>query len=109
MEKRPALGKGLSALIPEAADALAAPRMALDVDIDQLEPNHYQPRGAMDDAKLEELSKSIESNGVIQPIIVQRIKSESSGRERYQIIAGERRWRAAQRAHLTKVPVVVKD
>ena len=109
MEKRPALGKGLSALIPEAADALAAPKMALDVDIDQLEPNHYQPRGPMDDAKLEELSRSIESNGVIQPIIVQRIKSESSGRERYQIIAGERRWRAAQRAHLTKVPVVVKD
>ena len=109
MEKRPALGKGLSALIPEAADALAAPRMALDVDIDQLEPNHYQPRGPMDDAKLEELSRSIESNGVIQPIVVQRIKSESSGRERYQIIAGERRWRAAQRAHLARVPVVVKD
>lgn len=106
MEKRPALGKGLSALIPDATDAITTPRASLEVDIDLLEPNHYQPRGPMDDAKLEELSRSIESNGVIQPIIVQRIRSESSGRERYQIIAGERRWRAAQGAGLHEVPIV---
>ena len=48
MEKRPALGKGLSALIPDAAEPLAAPRASLEVDIDQLEPNHYQPRGPID-------------------------------------------------------------
>jgi ParB family chromosome partitioning protein len=108
MDKRPALGKGLSALIPDA-DAIAAQRTALEVDVDQLEPNHYQPRGAMDDARLQELARSIEANGVIQPIVVHRIKSETSGRDRYQIIAGERRWRAAQRANLSKVPIVVKD
>jgi ParB family transcriptional regulator, chromosome partitioning protein len=109
MDKRPALGKGLSALIPDAADAIASQRSSLEVDVDQLEPNHYQPRGPMDDARLEDLARSIQANGVIQPIVVHRIKSETSGRERYQIIAGERRWRAAQRANLTKVPIVVKE
>jgi len=115
IEKRPALGKGLSALIPDGDDAFGTPRGSLEVDIDLLEPNHYQPRGAMDDDKLEELARSIRANGVIQPIVVRRapLSSASSasgaGRDRYQIIAGERRWRAAQRAHLTKVPIVVKD
>ena len=117
MEKRPALGKGLSALIPDAADALSHPRASLDVDIDLLEPNHYQPRGAIDAERLEDLSKSIQANGVIQPIIVRRLDpasgagagGTSGGRERYQIIAGERRWRAAQLAQLSKVPVVIKD
>lgn len=104
MDKRQALGKGLSALIPDAVDALAPPRTSLDVDIDLLEPNDYQPRAQIDDARLEDLARSIRSNGVIQPIIVRRLESG-----RYQIIAGERRWRAAQRAGLHKVPVVVKD
>jgi ParB family transcriptional regulator, chromosome partitioning protein len=110
MEKRPALGKGLSALIPDAADALtAAPRASLDVDVDLLEPNHYQPRGPIDAEKLADLARSIQANGVIQPIVVRRLESAGTGRERYQIIAGERRWRAAQLAQLTKVPIVVKD
>ena len=109
MEKRPALGKGLSALIPDAADALTAPRSLVEVDIDQLEPNQYQPRAQMDDARLDDLARSIQANGVIQPIVVRRIENALSARERYQIIAGERRWRAAQRAQLTKVPIVVKD
>lgn len=110
MEKRPALGKGLSALIPDAADAFTAPpRASLDVDIDQLEPNHYQPRGPIDDAKLDELARSIRANGVIQPIVVRKLQSPVGGRERYQIIAGERRWRAAQHAQLASVPIVVKD
>ena len=109
MEKRPALGKGLSALIPDAAEALSAPRSSVEVDIDQLEPNQYQPRAHMDDARLDDLARSITANGVIQPIVVRRIESALSSRERYQIIAGERRWRAAQKAHLTKVPIVVKD
>jgi ParB family chromosome partitioning protein len=109
MEKRQALGKGLSALIPDADDAFSAPlRTSLEVDVDQLEPNHYQPRGQIDAAKLEELARSIKANGVIQPIVVRRLESPPGGRERYQIIAGERRWRAAQQAQLTKVPIVVK-
>ena len=109
MEKRPALGKGLSALIPDVADALSTPRALLDVDIDLLEPNHYQPRGQMDDERLEDLARSIRANGVIQPIVVRRLASTGTARDRYQIIAGERRWRAAQRAQLTKVPIVIKD
>ena len=109
MEKRQALGKGLSALIPDASDALAAPRWSVEVDIDQLEPNQFQPRAHMDEARLDDLARSIKANGVIQPIVVRKIDNALSARERYQIIAGERRWRAAQRAHLTKVPIVVKD
>jgi ParB family transcriptional regulator, chromosome partitioning protein len=109
MEKRPALGKGLSALIPDAEDVrAAAPRASLEVDVDQLEPNHYQPRGPIDAAKLEELARSIKANGIIQPIVVHKLDTPPGGRERYQIIAGERRWRAAQQAQLTKVPIVVK-
>jgi ParB family transcriptional regulator, chromosome partitioning protein len=103
-ERKPALGKGLSALIPDAPDTLSTPRASLDVDIDLLEPNDYQPRGHMEDERLEELARSIKSNGIIQPIVVRRLDSG-----RYQIIAGERRWRAAQRAQLDKVPVVIRD
>lgn len=104
MEKRQALGKGLSALIPESADVMSAPPRSLDVDIDLLEPNDYQPRAHMDDARLEELARSIQTNGVIQPILVRRLPQG-----RYQIIAGERRWRAARRSGLHKVPIVVKE
>ena len=103
-EKKPALGKGLSALIPDVPDALTTPRGSLDVDIDLLEPNDYQPRGPLDAERLDDLAKSIKANGVIQPIIARRLESG-----RYQIIAGERRWRAAQRAGLQKVPIVVKE
>ena len=109
MEKRPALGKGLSALIPDATDALTTPRASLDVDIDLLEPNHYQPRGHMDDERLNDLAQSIRANGVIQPIVVRKLANTGTSRDRYQIIAGERRWRAAQRALLAKVPVVIKE
>ena len=109
MEKRPALGKGLSALIPDAAESISAPRSTFEVDIDQLEPNHYQPRGPMDAERLDDLSRSIQANGVIQPIVVRRVDGPAGSRERYQIIAGERRWRAAQQARLSKVPIVVKD
>jgi ParB family transcriptional regulator, chromosome partitioning protein len=103
-ERKPALGKGLSALIPEAADALSAPRASLDIDIDLLEPNDYQPRGQIEDERLDDLANSIKAHGIIQPIIARRLEGN-----RFQIIAGERRWRAAQRAGLQKVPVVVKD
>jgi ParB family chromosome partitioning protein len=102
VERRPALGKGLSALIPDAPEPVARAGVT-EVDIDLLSPNQQQPRLQMDDARLEELSQSIKANGIIQPILVRR-----SGNE-YRIIAGERRWRAAQRAGLLKVPVVVRD
>lgn len=101
LERRPALGKGLSALIPDVPEPVRPG--VLEVDVDRLSPNDHQPRLQMDDAKLDELAASIKANGVIQPILVRR-----SG-ERYQIIAGERRWRAAQRAGLRTVPVVVRE
>lgn len=99
-ERRPALGKGLSALIPDAPEVRQG---SIDVDIDLLSPNEQQPRLQMDDARLEDLARSIGANGVIQPILVRRVG------HRYRIIAGERRWRAAQKAGLHKVPVVVRD
>ena len=100
MDKRPALGKGLSALIPDAPE----PRPSTtEVDIDRLVPNRFQPRAQMDDARLDDLARSITANGVIQPIVVRR------DGDRFHIIAGERRWRAAQKAGLMRVPVVVRD
>jgi len=101
MEKRPALGKGLSALIPDMPEPVRA--SAVEADIDRLEPNDFQPRGDVDEARLQELAQSIRANGIIQPIVVRRIG------ERFQIIAGERRWRAAKLAGLLRVPVVVRD
>ncbi len=101
IERRPALGKGLSALIPDAPES--ARSGPVEVDIDLLAPNQQQPRLNMDDAKLEELAASIKANGIIQPILVRRTGNT------YRIIAGERRWRAAQRAGLQRVPVVVRD
>ena len=112
MEKRAALGKGLSALIPDASDLLAAPpRASLEVDIDLLEPSELQPRSPIDAARLEGLAKSIRANGIVQPIVVRPLESASTpgAARRYQIIAGERRWRAAQLAQLQRVPIVVKD
>jgi len=101
MERRPALGKGLSALIPDLPEP---PRTgAIEVDCDLLAPNDHQPRVVLDETKLEELAASIRANGIIQPILVRRTGTT------YRIIAGERRWRAAQRAGLLKVPVVVRD
>ncbi|HJZ77220.1 MAG TPA: ParB/RepB/Spo0J family partition protein [Vicinamibacterales bacterium] len=102
MEKRPALGKGLSALIPELPEAPAR-ASALEADVDRLSPNEFQPRAVVDDERLQELAQSIRSNGVIQPIVVRRVG------DRFQIIAGERRWRAAKLAGLLRVPIVVKD
>jgi ParB family chromosome partitioning protein len=101
MQGRQALGKGLSALIPDAPEPVR--QGAIEIDIDLLAPNEDQPRLEMDDAKLEELAQSIKANGIIQPILVRKVGNS------YRIIAGERRWRAAQRAGLLKVPVVVRD
>ncbi|MGE3188674.1 MAG: ParB/RepB/Spo0J family partition protein [Vicinamibacterales bacterium] len=104
--RKPARGKGLSALSPDVPEPQSRPA-SLDVDIDLIEPNEYQPRTQYDDARLEELAQSIRANGVIQPIVTRRVGEGASAR--YRIIAGERRWRAAQRAGLLKIPVVVKD
>lgn len=101
LERRPALGKGLSALIPDAPEpARSGP---IEVDIDLLAPNQQQPRLNMDDAKLEELAASIKANGIIQPILVRRTGNT------YRIIAGERRWRAAQKARLHEIPALVRE
>jgi len=100
MDKRPALGKGLSALIPDAPEPRISP---VEVDIDRLSPNEFQPRGVMEPSALEDLSRSIAANGIIQPIVVRRTG------DRFQIIAGERRWRAAKLAGLLRVPIVVRE
>jgi ParB family chromosome partitioning protein len=98
--KRSALGKGLSALIPDTPEPQTG---VTELDVDLLRPNEYQPRVRVDDARLEELAQSIRAHGVIQPIVVRRFG------ETYAIIAGERRWRAAQLAGLRRVPVVVRE
>jgi len=117
--KRPALGRGLSALIrdvppPPARTPQPSERVSpAEIDIDLLTPNPNQPRVALDDHRLEDLARSIRANGVIQPIIVRRLQAgadaPADARGRYEIVAGERRWRASQRAGLLKVPVVVRD
>lgn len=99
---RRALGRGLSALI---SDSPATPsEQLLELEIDLIEPNSLQPRTNFNEEQLDNLAQSIRSNGIIQPLLVRPI---SDGR--YQLIAGERRWRAAQRAKLKRVPVVVRD
>lgn len=98
------LGRGLEALIPQtsAAPAEAGGRV-VEVDVEHVENNPHQPRKTLDDEKLEQLSASIKEDGVLQPIVVRRHG------ERYQLIMGERRLRAAKLAGIPKVPAVVKD
>lgn len=120
---RNALGRGLGALIRESepaapvgtttstsvgAGAAVAPAQSttggpLQVDIDLIDPSPYQPRTRFAEAGLEELAQSIRTSGIIQPLVVRKTGS------RYQLIAGERRWRASQRAQLLRVPVVVRE
>ncbi|OPX41945.1 putative chromosome-partitioning protein ParB [Ruminiclostridium hungatei] len=95
------LGKGLGALISN--EATEDESGIIELKINELEPNESQPRKHFDDEKLVQLSESIKQHGVIQPIIVKKDNS------RYTIIAGERRWRAAKLAGLSKVPVLIKD
>ncbi|HTI35922.1 MAG TPA: ParB/RepB/Spo0J family partition protein [Vicinamibacterales bacterium] len=101
-DKRPALGRGLSALIPDSP-APPSHERALDVDTDLLRPNKFQPRTEMNEDRIDDLARSIKAQGIIQPIVVRPVDSG------YEIVAGERRWRAAQRAGLLKVPVVVRE
>jgi len=97
-EKRRGLGRGLSALLPGDDEGIRT------LPLSQLVPNRYQPRTSFDDSGLEELAESIRAQGVIQPIVV-----SPKGSGIYAIIAGERRWRAAERAGLSVVPVVVRE
>ncbi|MEP7074266.1 MAG: ParB/RepB/Spo0J family partition protein [Acidobacteriota bacterium] len=97
---RQSLGRGLSALL---GDESSGPLGPLEIDVDLIEPNPEQPRSRFDDVHLDELSRSIRANGVVQPIVVRKHGG------RYQIIAGERRWRATQKAGLRKIPAVIKD
>jgi len=100
------LGRGLSALIPGAAQPRGETHnegLSLKVEVDRITPSPFQPRRTFDDAKIDELAASIRNQGIIQPMVV-RHKGDG-----YELIAGERRWRAAMRAGLTHVPVVVRD
>ena len=99
---RQVLGRGLSALLGEENTKTSGDEL-LDLDLDLIEPNSEQPRSRFTEENLEELAQSIRANGIVQPIVVRRRGA------RYQIVAGERRWRAAQRAGLQKIAAVVKD
>lgn len=104
MARRTGLGKGLDALIPRS-ESPATTSDLTQIPIDQIEPNPRQPRVRMDDGELAELAASIREHGVIQPLIVSR------GREadKYYLIAGERRWRAARQAGLQRVPAIIRE
>src|SRR5262249_46563877 len=97
---RQALGKGLSTLLKDRESS--GDHELLELDVDLLEPNRYQPRQIFSEDRLEDLAKSIKTHGIVQPIVARRHG------DRYEIVAGERRWRAAQRLGLLKVPVLVK-
>ncbi len=102
MTTRKALGRGLGALLSAEGTATATEDTS-EIPIDLIDPSTLQPRFVFDDAKLDELARSISANGVVQPLLVRRKGA------RYELIAGERRWRAAQRAGLTRIPAVLRN
>lgn len=99
--KRMALGKGLGALLPEFGQS--EPKTLLYCGIEEIIPNRSQPRKHFDESKLQELAESIKEKGILEPLIVRRTD------QGYELIVGERRWRAAQKAGLKEVPVIVKE
>ena len=101
MARRSGLGRGLGALIPE--DEAVEGASLREVPIGAIEPNPYQPRVHFDEETLASLAESIEEMGVLQPVLVRKVDADT-----YQLIAGERRWRAAQRAGLAEIPVIVR-
>jgi ParB family chromosome partitioning protein len=104
MQPKKVLGRGLGALIPQKAEAPAHASAGLaQIPIDQIQPNPYQPRRTFNEASIDELARSVREHGIVQPLVVTRAG------DRYKLIAGERRFRAAQKAGLTTVPVVIKD
>lgn len=96
---RQVLGRGLDALLPK----VRAGTTLMDLELESIRPNQFQPRAQFSPEKLEELAASIAANGVIQPIVVRPAGEE------YEIVAGERRWRAAQKAGLERIPAMVQD
>jgi ParB family chromosome partitioning protein len=105
--KRGGLGRNLSALLGQAGTTLVEenkPAQNLKLGVDCLQPGKYQPRGEMDDFSLNELAQSIKKQGILQPLLVRELSNGC-----YEIIAGERRWRASQLAGLTEVPVLIKQ
>ncbi|MFI5027604.1 MAG: ParB/RepB/Spo0J family partition protein [Solirubrobacterales bacterium] len=99
--KRPGIGRGLAAILPESTAAAGELR---ELPVDLVKPNPSQPRTRFDADALAALASSIESSGVVQPLLVRPLRDGS-----YELIAGERRWRAAQQAGLEKVPAIVRD
>ena len=104
MAKVKGLGRGLDALLGSAEETAAPGETLATLPIEVLQPGRYQPRTRMDEQSLEELAQSIRSQGILQPLLVRPVE-----RERYELIAGERRWRAAQIAGLTEAPAVVRE
>jgi len=117
VDKRRGLGRGLSALIPPrpASEEAVALKGSLQLPVEQILPGDSQPRQRFDDVSLSELAESIRAHGVIQPIVVRKRPLAAgspvinNAPQQYEIIAGERRWRAAQKAGLKSIPVVVSD
>jgi ParB family chromosome partitioning protein len=103
MAERKALGKGLGALIPDIEGSIEEKEASLYCNISEIQLNPYQPRTLFNQEKIEDLANSIKEKGVIQPLLVKKVGND------YQLIAGERRLRAAKRAGVTKVPVIVKN
>lgn len=103
-QKKRGLGRGLDALIESRSES-ADPGRVAELDLDWIEPNPVQPRAEMDPEELDALSQSIREHGVIQPVIV----TESDGKTPYQLIAGERRWRAARQAGLSVIPAIIRE
>ena len=102
---RKALGKGINALIPDFEKGVpeARPSTATDLLIDEISPNRLQPRNYFDDKKLNELMTSIKEHGVLQPVVVQKVDSG------FELIVGERRWRASKKLGLKKIPAVIRE
>jgi ParB family chromosome partitioning protein len=104
MVKQKGLGRGLDALLAGDMESVSSGDALRMLNISQMQPGKFQPRSYMDDAALQTLADSIKSQGIMQPILVRAIATD-----RYEIIAGERRWRASQIAGLDEVPVLVRD
>ena len=111
VKKKTGLGRGLTALLANSdVDAMIEPKSNDElrvIDVDLIERGPWQPREHFDEEALQELADSIATQGVVQPIVV-RQKTSVDGRERFEIVAGERRWRASQKAGLSQVPAVIK-
>jgi ParB family chromosome partitioning protein len=104
MNQKKALGRGLSALIPQKGESPVAAGALAQIPLDRISANPYQPRKIFDEQSLDDLTRSVREHGIVQPIVVTRTADN-----RYRLIAGERRFRAAQRAGLQSVPAVIKD